>query len=300
MRIFVKVLGVVIGLMGVALAFLLVPPHLQIGKIEPSLPNIAELREKTNIAGGPIGVRYLITSSQRLPGSVLSHSSFIIDWANGTSFVIDVGMDQDASIEFSKIMESMTGASPANFHGNIADLLGDGIQSITGMAFTHLHVDHTEGITAFCEKSSTETEVYQTVWQHQFHNFNTNDGADLVAGSCLTPVTLRGDKVLQIENFPGLLVVGLGGHTPGSTLFAVSIDKVLYIFSGDITNSKSEILNNVGKGFIYSTFFVPENTERTKALRLWLAELNGMEDVKVVVSHDLADIESSGIHQYVK
>jgi len=247
---------------------------------------------------GPTGVQYLITSSQQLPDAVLSHSSFILDWADGTSFIIDVGMDQKEAIEFSKILESMGGAEPAIFHGNVAEMLDEGIQSITGMAFTHLHADHTQGISAFCEKSTVRVNAYQTDWQQNHHNFHTEDGAKLVADSCLNPVTLSGDKIHQLNKFPGLLVVGLGGHTPGSTLFAFSIDGILYLLSGDITNSKYEILNNHGKGFVYSTFLVPENTIRTEALRVWLAKVEAMEDVKVVVSHDLADIEASGIPEY--
>ena len=43
---------------------------------------------------------------------------------------------------------------------------------------------------------------------------------------------------------------------------------------------------------------MPENTIRTEALRVWLAKVEAMEDVKVVVSHDLADIEASDIPEY--
>ncbi|MFT5209605.1 MAG: glyoxylase-like metal-dependent hydrolase (beta-lactamase superfamily II) [Flavobacterium sp.] len=300
MRMLLKVLGILVALIGVALAVVLVPPHLQISKIEPSIPNISELKKLTEGVDGPKGVRYLITSSQQLPGAVLSHSSFILDWANGTSFIIDVGMDQKEAIEFSKIMEYTGGAEPAIYHGNVAEILDEDIQAIKGMAFTHLHADHTQGISVFCENVSGPVEAYQTGWQQKYHNFHTEDGAKLLANSCLTPVSLSGDKIHQLDKFPGLLAVGLGGHTPGSTLFAFSIDGMLYLLSGDITNSKNEILTNQGKGFVYSTFLVPENTRRTEALRIWLAEVEAMIDVKVIVSHDLADIEASGIPKYSK
>lgn len=294
----IKVLGIIIGLIGIALAVVLIPPHFQISKIEPNIPNISELKKLTTGVKGPTGIRYLITSSQQLSDVVLSHSSFILDWADGTSFIIDVGMDQKEAIEFGKILESMGGAEQAMFHGNVAEMLDEGIQSITGMAFTHLHSDHTQGISAFCEKSTARVDAYQTDWQQKYHNFHTEDGAKLIADSCLNPVILSGDKIHQLNKFPGLLIVGLGGHTPGSTLFAFSIDGILYLLSGDITNSKYEILNNQGKGFVYSTFLVPENTIRTEALRVWLAKVEAMEDVKVVVSHDLADIEASDIPEY--
>jgi glyoxylase-like metal-dependent hydrolase (beta-lactamase superfamily II) len=103
---------------------------------------------------------------------------------------------------------------------------------------------------------------------------------------------------LTSDRFPGLGIVELGGHTPGSTLFAVASENRLWLFSGDTTNSKADLLDNKGKGFLYSTILVPENTARTQALRSWLAGLDANHDVTVVVSHDLADIEASGMAQY--
>ncbi len=43
---------------------------------------------------------------------------------------------------------------------------------------------------------------------------------------------------------------------------------------------------------------MPENTARTEVLRLWLAGLDANDDMSLVVSHDLADIEASGMAEY--
>jgi hypothetical protein len=41
------------------------------------------------------------------------------------------------------VMETALGADPAVSHGTIAELLGDRIQRVEGIGFTHLHIDHT-------------------------------------------------------------------------------------------------------------------------------------------------------------
>ena len=56
--------------------------------------------------------------------------------------------------------------------------------------------------------------------------------------------------------------------------------------AGDITNVHQNLLDNVPKGWLYSTFLVPENTERMETLRLWLARLHARDDMDVVISHD--------------
>ena len=105
---------------------------------------------------------------------------------------------------------------------------------------------------------------------------------------------------MTIGAFPGLGFVALGGHTPGSTLFAIAGKDRLWLLTGDTTNTKADLIGNTGKGFLYSYFLVPENTTRTAALRLWLADLGSRDDITLVVSHDLGDIEASGISEYAR
>jgi glyoxylase-like metal-dependent hydrolase (beta-lactamase superfamily II) len=105
---------------------------------------------------------------------------------------------------------------------------------------------------------------------------------------------------MTIDQFPGLGVVALGGHTPGSTLFAVASQGKLWLFSGDTTNSKADLLDDRGKNFVYSTFLVPENTDRTAALRAWLRDLDAKPDIEVIVSHDLDALEASDLEPYAR
>ena len=298
MRLFLKIVMGLIVIVVLLAGVLLIPPHLQTLRVEPPLPSEAELRALLAVENGPVGVRYLNTSSQRGPNGGAGHNVFVIEWAGGELFMIDAGMDRATAAEFSRLIEFAMGASAAEIHGSVAELLGDDIERITGVAFTHLHIDHTQGVLAFCEARGEGARRYQTRWQAELHNFNTVEGAAIVAQSCLQPGELSGGNILTAEGFPGLGIVGLGGHTPGSTLFAAAIDDRLWLFSGDTTNSKANLLNNVGKGFLYSNILVPENTGRTEALRLWLTGLDANDDMTVVVSHDLADIEGSGMAEY--
>ena len=96
----------------------------------------------------------------------------------------------------------------------------------------------------------------------------------------------------------GLGIAGLGGHTPGSTMFAVAVNGRLWLFSGDTTNSKADLLSDTGKGFLYSYLMVPEDTARTGELRRWFAGLDAEADMQVVVSHDIADIEASDLRRW--
>ncbi len=300
MRLLLIVLLTLVCLALLGMAIVLVPPHLQIRGVEPLLPEEADLRALSAAQGGPVSIRYINTSTQQLPEGKLGHSVFLVQWANGNLFMIDAGMDSATALEFGKLMETVLDAEQAVSHGTIAELLGSGIADVSAVGFTHLHIDHTQGVIPFCAASDERIEVYQTSWQTELQNFNTDDGAQIVVDSCLEHVTLEGEGILTIDSYPGLGIVGLGGHTPGSTLFAIPVHSTLWLLSGDTTNTKADLLSNTGKGFLYSYLLVPENTNRTEELRLWLSEMDSNTDIKVVVSHDLADIESSGMPEYEK
>jgi glyoxylase-like metal-dependent hydrolase (beta-lactamase superfamily II) len=248
-----------------------------------------------NGADAPVSIHVINTSSQRTTVGLLAHTVVIVEWANGNLFMIDSRMDGPAAVEFGELMETALGADPAVSHGTIAELLGDRVRRVKGVGFTHLHIDHTRGIESFCAARGAGARVYQLEPQRSLHNFNTEEGAGLVSDSCLTEGVVSGQGLAQIAAFPGLGMAALGGHTPGSTLFAVAVSGELWLFSGDTTNTKADLMSNTGKGFLYSYLLVPENTDRTQQLRRWLAALDAEADMEVVVSHDLIAAEASGL-----
>lgn len=297
-----KLLRIVVGILGLALlalAILLVPAHWQTRRIAPPLPNADELRALSRVTDGPIAVEYLVNASQSGPRGTLGHDVFLVRWADGRTFMIDAGMDRAAAAEFADLLKLMWGAEDGRFRGDVAAQLGDAIEQVQGVGFTHLHIDHSQGVVPFCAARGPGASVYQTRWQAEEHNFNTTEGAEIVEASCLAPRAITGGALMRIDDFPGLGVVALGGHTPGSTLFAVPVAGHLWIFSGDTTNTKAAILEDTGKPFFYSFLAVPENTARTAELRRWLAALDAEEDMTVIVSHDLPDIATSGMPEHV-
>lgn len=287
-------LGLVLAVLVVVLV-ILVPPHRQIRGIEPAVPTLAEIRDAVRVPGGPESVEFFAVASQAMGERTLGHTVFLLRWADGGMFMIDAGMDEVAAAEFAELLASLGRGGEHVYAASIADALGSAIADVRGVGLTHLHIDHAQGLLGFCEKRGRGARVYQTRDQATEHNLHTRESAGIVRESCLEPGELAGDTVLSPAGFPGLAMVALGGHTPGSTLFAAEVAGHLWLFSGDITNTKSAIVDDHGKGFLYSWIMVPENTARTGLLRDWLREADSAHDVTVVVSHDLDDARATGM-----
>lgn len=275
------------------LAMFLLPQHLQIRQVAPVLPSEQALRALLEVPNGPVDVRYVTTSTQQGGIGLLSHNSVLIEWPSGDMVMIDAGMDTAAAIAFGDLLKSMGPAEDVVVLGEIGEMLGSDISRVKAVGFTHLHIDHIQGLVNFCEARGTGALALQTSYQHKLQNFNTEEGAEIIAQSCLMADIRDGDGLIDFDRFPGLAMYPLGGHTPGSTLFVVAHGDRLLLFSGDITNNKSDIIEDNGKGFLYSYLFVPENTSRTAQLRDWLRALNQQDDIEVVVSHDLSDMEKT-------
>jgi glyoxylase-like metal-dependent hydrolase (beta-lactamase superfamily II) len=288
---------VVLVMIAVALSAILIPAHLQVRSVNSPIPGPAEFAQLKR-ADGPTNIYFINTAEQQLPASVLSHSAFVLEWSDGSLFLIDAGMQEARAVEFGALIELILGGEETITHGTVASLLGDNISRLAGVGFTHLHIDHTQGVTTLCKNSEIRPLLLQTDFQQRNQNFNTREGSDILADSCFTPGTVNGGPIFTSERFPGLGLVAVGGHTPGSTLFAAWLGDHLYLFSGDITNSRRELVEDLGKGWIYSNLLVPEDTGRTKQLRHWLRELSDREDTSVIVSHDLDDIRASGLQQF--
>lgn len=303
MKIFLNTIAAVFVLVAVALALFLVPQHVQIRAITPPIPTVSELVALER-ADGPIALYYLNTSEQALGRGSLTHSVFVFEWPDGRLLLVDAGMREAQALEFATLLRRMSGGKEATLHGDVAELLGKDTKRVAGVAFTHLHIDHSEGVVALCgaleaQPPSSQPMLLQTSFQKAEQNFNTREGAAILQDSCLQTHTLVAGAVWQSETFPGLGMIPVGGHTPGSTLFAATIGGQLYVLSGDITNTKAAITEDSGKGWVYSNLLVPENTVRTGQLRQWLRGLMEREDTTVVVSHDLEDIRASGLREFV-
>jgi len=277
--------------LGVALYF--APEQLQTQMINPALPNEAELRALGLDEEGPESVGYILSASQEWKsGSDLAHPTFVITWADGRQLLIDLGMDRETAEKFERHFRDLVGAGKAQFHGTVADQLGDDLARVSGVALTHLHEDHVQGVQALCQSAKDrQMLLLQTDTQREKHNSMTSVGAEMVEQSCLERITLEGMGVLTHDDFPGIGLVKTGGHTPGSTLIAVAAKGHLWLFAGDINGTKANLESNTSKPLIYTTFIIPENRRQNRKIRRWLNELDANEDVSVVLSHDLLELQ---------
>ncbi len=296
--VFVPILG---------LAVFLLPAHLQVRSVDPPLPDLAAMFESVDVEGGPIRVRYVNSATQPTSdGRDMGHTAFVLDWEDGRRFVIDLGMEPDVAIEFGKPMESLLGSGPVSPHGSVAEQMGEGVESVAGLAFTHLHHDHTQGIVALCRSHGGNLPIYQTPFQFEKRNYTTDMGYVFIeearalpdSKGCATPKRLDDNptgSLHPIPGFPGLVAIPAGGHTPGSTLYLAHVADHYFLFSGDITNTRRDLIENLPKPALYSFLIVPEDTRRTEKMRLWLRDLDARDDLTVVVSHDLTALEKTQI-----
>jgi len=279
-----------------------VEAHLEMQGIAPPIPTRAELDAMAAAPDGPVRIRFVNTSSQTTPEAREgAHPGFLLEWPDGRAFLIDVGMERPAAVEFGKPMEWL-GAQPAVPHGSVGEQMGTDAARIAGVAFTHLHFDHTGGMKQLCDAAGHGLDVYQTPYQFERVNFGTQMGLDdLAASGCAKRRRLEADgdaPYFQIPGFPGVFAIPAAGHTPGSTMYAVRIGPTFWILSGDVTNSKPNLLSDTPKPLLYSLFIVPENRGRLGVLRRWLAGLDAEPSTIVVPSHDGTALREAGMPAY--
>ena len=146
-------------LIGVVLA----EAHFEIRRVTPPLPDAAALQERVREAVGPIRLSYINTASQPGRGPfTIGHPAFLLEWADGRGFLIDTGMDREAAEAFGRLAERVFGSGPIQAHGSLVEQLGDRIARISGVAFTHLHADHTNGLLSLCAAGAGPLDLFQT------------------------------------------------------------------------------------------------------------------------------------------
>lgn len=297
-KMLIALLVIVVSLL-LFLAIILIPAHLQIRSVAPSLPTEQQLLTLKSV-DGPISASYVLTSAQKINDErQIAHISILLEWASGKTFMLDAGMDQYEAMAFSDMLKSFdSNATDAITEGSIAEILGRDIHKISSIGFTHLHIDHTQGVKSLCKARGEGVVVLQSSYQANLHNFNTTEGADIIKNSCLQKQEFNGEELAHFESYPGLGAFTLGGHTPGSTLWVAALPDKILLFSGDITNDKNSIDHDQAKSRLYSTLMVPENVKRTAELRKWLLMLDKNENFSVIVAHDLQNTQQH-IQEYL-
>ncbi|MBI4514212.1 MAG: MBL fold metallo-hydrolase [Deltaproteobacteria bacterium] len=312
-----KIVLVVLALVAIAIvaaASGLTWAHLTIRRERTPLPAAAAV-VGTNSADGPVRISYLNTATQPMPRSavldpkrdphpqepyVMSHPSFVLEWADGRIVLIDAGMTREEAAAFGRPIERFSGGQPIKPLGSVAEGLGQAAARVQGALFTHLHSDHVGGITALCAGVSQRIHVFQTEAQALRTNHLTRAGLRLLqAASCVQRERLEGAPLMPVSGFPGLFVIAAGGHTPGSQIvvahMATSDGSRHYVFTGDTANNIDGITFDVPKPALYSLLVVPEDGERLGELRRFLRGLGQHAGVTLLVSHDQRQLERSGV-----
>lgn len=283
--------------------------------IAPPLPSAAEIVAFDPSADLPVRLTWLNTARQKMPRSgviepsldptpdapyVMSHPSFVLEWADGRIFLIDVGMDRDSALAFGKPIEAISGGDPIEPLGSAAGKLGDALPRVAGVAFTHEHTDHTSGVAELCRLHEAPIRLVQNRLQVEESNFTTRGAQQqLVDAKCLKRELVSGGPLFAIDGFPGLAFFAAAGHTPGSQVFVAHVRGAgrvrTCVFTGDVVNQIDGARRNLPKPHLYSVLLVPESTERLDVLRRLLGELEREHGATLLVSHDQLALEASGV-----
>jgi len=301
------------GLVFVIIA--LTSAHLAIRRERVLLPSADAVAASAAGAQMPERVSVINTASQAMPRSavleakqdpqpqqpyVMSHPAFVLEWADGRMLLIDSGMNREQAVAFGKPLALLAGADPLQPLTSVAERLGSARRRLQGVIFTHLHTDHTGGILDLCRDGGPPLTAFMTEAQAERPNYTTRPGLDLLRrAGCVQEQRLSGTGLLDVPGFPGVSVVAAGGHTPGSQLVVAHVHGAAgtrsYVFAGDIANNIDGITYDIPKPLLYRWLIVPEDNQRQATLRHFLRALHEDQGLTVVVSHDLRNIEQSGI-----
>lgn len=292
--------------------------HRAIDAERAPLPAVADIAGARPVDDPPLRLSIINTASQPMgragvltadrdpdPGApyVMSHPSFVLEWADGRILLIDTGMTAEQAISFGKPIQMIREAQPIQPHRSTADALGIDVARVRGVIFTHPHTDHTGGIGALCERVGHDIPVFMTIAQAQRPNYTTRPGlAEIHAAACARPVGLDGGPLMPVPGFPGVSVIDAGGHTPGSQIVIAQVGsgdgQRRYVFVGDIVNNADGIEHDIPKPWVYRTFIVPESETRQGELRRFLKRLEDEAHALPLVSHDQLSLERSGVERW--
>lgn len=288
--------------------------HHAIRQERVALPTLAALGSAALGADRPIRISYINTATQPMPRAAvldpakdphpdakfqMSHPSFVVEWRDGRILLIDTGMTPAGAEAFGHLIEKVGQGGPIEPHPSVATVLGDRAERVEGIVFTHLHIDHVGGLAELCKDRTREIKVFMTSAQAHRPNYTTHEGLDLVESArCATITVLPDGGVQAVPGFDGVAVVPAAGHTPGSQIPIVRLHEDprdhLFAFTGDIVNNIHGVTYDVPKPWPYSTFVVPEDSERMAELRAFLKQL-GDNRYELMVSHDLIQIAFSSV-----
>ncbi len=301
--------------------------HAGVRREQAPLPSLEAAVAAVQVADGPARLSIANTATQTMPRSavldssrdpapdrryVMSHPSFVLEWADGRILLVDAGMDRAGAARFGGLIEQLLGGEPIHPHDAVATQLGEAADRVEGVVFTHLHEDHVGGVVELCRGRTRPLRVFMTEAQDERGNYTTGATRRLLADTrraaqseadppCVEVIRIASGGAQPVPGFPGVAVIAAGGHTPGSQIVLAAVaepgaeGQTISAFTGDIVNHIAGIDHDVPKPTLYRWLVVPEAEGRQAQLRHFLRALRDDADMRLLVSHDELQLASTGL-----
>jgi glyoxylase-like metal-dependent hydrolase (beta-lactamase superfamily II) len=281
-------------------AFALGKAHRGIRLETPALPDPAEVLALAAATDRPVRLSWIETARQCASAddesACITHSVFVLEWADGRLLLVDAGMEADAARDFGRPMELLLGNAPTRAGRAVAAALDGARGRVQGLVFTHLHMDHTQGIAGLCPPGAPPLPVFHTPAQVERGNYTVTPGLrQLEAAPCADPRPLADQGLAPLPGLPGVGVIRAAGHTPGSQLVVAFVgpDAPLgFVLAGDVVFAKAAIDADQPKELAYRLLVTPENEGQLARVRPWLRDLETEHGLILIPSHDRAHLLS--------
>lgn len=268
-------------------------------------PSALPVSFETRLTAWQTAPRWLVLAGERTPDEedpyVMTHPLFLLRWADGSLAVVDAGLSPDGARRFGR---------PAELLGAEATVCGEapfaGIDpaKVRAVVFSHLHVDHLQGLGALCGDGAplpVRVSPEQESSDERFEAAGREELMALVRSGCARrePFALvdEGGPAPGLAGLPGLHRVPVPGHTPGSQLVVVFVHDGDgpprgVIVSGDVVNHRAGIRHDRPKPWWYRKLLVREVDDLQEQNRRLLARLDAA-GFEILVDHHLPVPEGS-------
>src|SRR6185436_20105893 len=96
--------------------------------------------------------------------------------ADGRLLLVDTGMTRNGAIKFGQPLETLMGAGPLTPLKTVADALDKDVSRVKGIIFTHLHLDHVDGVRDLCSRLQTPVKIFMNGGQLDAWTLFTAEG----------------------------------------------------------------------------------------------------------------------------
>jgi len=241
--------------------------------------------------------RGLVLAGDRTPDEedpyVLTHPIFRFVWADGGVLLVDAGLSPGEAVGFGRATRWLGAGLVACGRDAFA---GIPPASVRGTLFSHLHVDHVDGLRALCREGAAipvRVSPEQRASGERFERVGREALDELTRAGCVREepweVTGEGLAAPGIAGFPGIHRVAVPGHTPGSQIVVGYLASPrgpprAVVVAGDVVNHRAGLRHDRPKPWWYRRLLVREDDALQAANRALLARL-ARDGFEIQVNH---------------